>query len=147
MNRTGRKDHFADCLDVTDAVAGSNFHPARAFTLERHLCDVDIQEKREVRAVEVRPQEGTRRAHAGAVGRDIHVDVAVPGAHRTVHVVDDGKTHLTRRLYESWGCRVRIARLADVNRSASPAPLVGAALPVFLGLECRQDILESPPLP
>src|SRR6266850_2102350 len=54
----------------------------------------------------------------GAIGGDIHVDIAGPGAHWTVHVVDDGKTHLTCSLYEGWGRRVGIARLANVDWSA-----------------------------
>src|SRR4029077_10663351 len=39
-----------------------------------------------------------------------------------------------------------IARLANVHRTADTAPLIGAALPVLLGFEYRQDVLKAPTL-
>src|SRR5882762_1673504 len=127
MDRAGREDHFAGCADIPGAIGGNDFHPARAISVEGHFCDVGIQQKRKIRTVEVWPQEGAGRAHAGTISGDIHVDIAGPGAHWTVHVVDDGKTHLTSSLYKGWGRRVGIARLANVDWSARTAPLVSAA--------------------
>src|SRR5580700_9266583 len=89
-------------------------------------------------------QKGAGGADTRAVTRDVHVDVASAVAHRPVHVVENGKSHLCSRLKDGAGSRMWIVRAPDMNRPAHTAPFIGAALPVLLRLEHRQDILERP---
>ena len=82
-------------------------------------------------------QERASRAHTGAIGGDVHVDVAGAGEHRSVHVIVNGHPHLPGRVEEGGRCGMRISWAADVDGATGAAPVIGAALPVFLALEDR----------
>src|SRR5713226_6633524 len=89
-------------------------------------------------------QKGASGADPCAVARDVHIEVAGAIAHRPVHVVENGKSHLSGRLDDGAGGRMRIVRAPDVNRPADTTPFIGAALPVLLRLEHRQDVFKRP---
>src|SRR5579871_7048573 len=89
-------------------------------------------------------QERAGCAHASPVPGNVHVDVARAGHHRTVHVVQDGHTHLTGCVDEGWRCGMRIFWAADVDRAAGSAPGISAAFPVLLTLEYRTHVRKSP---
>src|SRR5690242_7158091 len=89
-------------------------------------------------------QKGSSSTNARAVARDVHIEVAGAVAHRPVHVIENGKSHLSGRLDDSAGGRMGIVRAPDMNGTADTAPFIGAALPVLLRLEHRQYVLERP---
>ena len=66
VDRARREDHFAGCPHAFGAIAGDEFHAARAIAVEDDLGDVGVQEKSEVGTIEIGAQEGTGRAYAGA---------------------------------------------------------------------------------
>src|SRR5258706_663960 len=134
VDRAGREDDLARCPDTPGAVSGNDFHAARAIAVEYDFCDVGIEQQRKVFAVEVWPQEGAGRAHASAISSDVHVDIAGARAHWTVHVIDDGKTHLPCSLHKRWARRMGTAVPANVDWTARTAPLIGATFPILLGL-------------
>ena len=138
------QDHLTGYLDGSRHLATDELYPAGAITIEEDSRRVGVQQQREVRTCQVWPQEGARRAGPRAVGADVHVDVAGPRPHGTVHVVDNRKVHLPGRFKEGRRCWMWIAWRADVDGSAGAAPVVGAAFPVLLGFERGQDVLERP---
>src|SRR6267154_5354869 len=89
-------------------------------------------------------QEGASGAHASPIRGDVHIDVAGAGAHRSVHVIQNGHAHLAGCVEESWRCGVWIFWAADVDGAARSAPGVGAALPILLTFEDRKHVGEGP---
>src|SRR5271170_6640860 len=144
MDRASREDHLASCPDTFGTVRGDEFYAVRTISVEKYFGHVCVQQKSEVGAVEIGAQERTGRAHARAVGRNVHVDVTGARPQRTVYIIDNGKAHLPRSFEESGRGGMRIARLADMNWAADTAPMVGAPFPILLGLKHWQHVLEGP---
>src|SRR6476660_9670812 len=108
------KDHFFVGCDI---FYGSIYHYLDAhatsvFKVQFH--HVGVEQQREVRPRQGWAQEGANGTHAGPIRGDVHVDVTGAGAHRSVHVIQNGHAHLSCSIDEGRRCWVRIFWTADV---------------------------------
>ena len=140
------KDHFLVGRDILYRTVSDQLDAHATSTFKVQFHHVRVQEQSQVRPRQSRAQEGTRCAHASSIRGDIHVDIAGAGAHRSVHVVQNGHAHLARGVDEGWRCGMGIFWPADVNGAARSAPGIGATLPILLTLEDRKHVGEGPPL-
>src|SRR4029077_222403 len=68
------------------------------------------------------------------------------GAHRSVHVIQNGHAHLSCGFNEGGRCGMRVFGAANVDGAAHSAPGIVAAFPILLTLEDRKHVGEGPTL-
>src|SRR4029077_5942674 len=105
---------------------------------------VGVEQQSEIRPRQRWAQKSANGAHASPIRGDIHVDVAGAGAHRSVHVIQNGHAHFAGCLDESWRGWMRTLWATDVDGAPASAPFILAAPPILLTLEDRKHVGEGP---
>jgi hypothetical protein len=113
-------------------------------TFKVQFHDLGVEQQSEIRPRQCRAHEGTNGTHASPIRGDVHIDVAGAGAHWSVHVIQNGHTHLSCGFNEGWRCGMGIFWSADVDRAACSAPFIRAAFPILLTFEDWKHVGEGP---
>src|SRR4029077_2206539 len=115
MDGARGEDHFLVGGDILYRAFCYYFDARTTSTFEVQFDHVGVEQQSEIRPRQRWAQKSANGAHASTIRGDIHVDVAGAGAHRPVHVIQNGHAHFAGRLDESWRGWMRILRATDVD--------------------------------